>query len=132
MSRNAGRSVSVDGLVNDWSRFIAAVERGYDNCVYEYENDLSVRDLLEEVITAAPESVRRKIRDVLAPWDRRFDEATLPTSRPLLPSVDQRPPGWWWFRLPRRRTDELAHEWQELCNDVTGTPEAHRPSRIQT
>jgi hypothetical protein len=35
-------------LVKQWAYFVHHVERGYDDCINEYLNDLSVRDLIED------------------------------------------------------------------------------------
>ncbi len=44
---------TLGSLLQDWQRFVTAVERGYDDSIYEYTNDLSVRDRLERVVAGA-------------------------------------------------------------------------------
>ena len=34
---------TLGALLRGWSRFVTAVERGYDDTIYEYTNELSVR-----------------------------------------------------------------------------------------
>jgi hypothetical protein len=90
----------VNALLRDWSALVTAVERGYDDSIYEYTNDLSVRDRLAGI--EGPE---------LAELDRRFEAATEPAARPL----GERAVGWgWWRRVPRRRTGELADDLASL------------------
>ena len=52
------------------------VERGYDDSIYEYENDLSVRDRLEDVVTGASPGLRAQLERALAADDGRFRAAT--------------------------------------------------------
>jgi hypothetical protein len=35
---------TVEQMVSDWGQLVAMVERGYDDSIYEYLNDLSCRD----------------------------------------------------------------------------------------
>jgi hypothetical protein len=98
---------SLGALLNDWSRFVTEVERGYRDSIYEYENDLSVRDLLERVVTAASPGLRAKLERAVADDDRRFRAATEETDRPLRALGD---PPWWWRRVPTRLVGELADD----------------------
>ena len=38
---------SLGSLLRRWSEFVTQVERGYDDSIYEYTNDLSVRGRLD-------------------------------------------------------------------------------------
>jgi len=64
-----------------WCSFVERVERGYSDSIYEYTNDLSSRDLLEELLAKAPESAKAKL------------------TRFIHPS--------WWFGVPRIVGGEL-------------------------
>ncbi len=44
---------TLGSLLQEWGRVVTAVERGYDDSIYEYTNDLSVRDRLERVVEGA-------------------------------------------------------------------------------
>ena len=94
---------SLGALLNAWSRFVTAVERGYDDSIYEYENDLSVRDRLERVVAGASPGLRAQLGRVLAEDDRRFTAATEEATKPLGEE-------WWWRRVPLRRVGELAED----------------------
>jgi hypothetical protein len=50
LSVRTHRSVSLQQLTADWDRFVSHVEEGYSDSIYEYTNDLSIRDLLEKLI----------------------------------------------------------------------------------
>jgi hypothetical protein len=84
----------LNALLRDWGAFVAAVERGYDDSIYEYTNDLSVRDRL-----AGSDDPR------VAELDRRFEAATAEAAAPLAPRD-----GWWWRRVPRRLVGDLADD----------------------
>ena len=97
---------SLGALLQDWSRFVTEVERGYDDSIYEYTNDLSVRDRLERVIAGASPGLRGQLEGTLAADDKRFEAATEEAARPLSVTYTT----WWWQRVPRRRVGELAQD----------------------
>jgi hypothetical protein len=99
---------SLNELVRRWTDLVRAVEHGYDDSIYEYTNDLSVRDRLEDLVTAASPTLRAKLERALAPVDERFTAATEEAARPL----GERSP--WWRRVPKRREGELAEDLRAL------------------
>lgn len=44
-SRRSKKEVTLNGLLNGWAEFVRQVERGYTFSIYDYINDLSVRDV---------------------------------------------------------------------------------------
>ena len=98
---------SLGSLIQDWRRFIAAVERGYEDSIYEYTNDLSVRHRLERVIAAASPELRAQLERAVAEDDRRFTAATEEAAKPLGTSR-------WEQRVPIRRVGELADDLEAL------------------
>jgi hypothetical protein len=102
---------SLGALLTSWRRFVSEVERGYDDSIYEYTNDLSVRDRLERVVTGAGPALRAKLEAAAAEGDRRFEAATEEAARPLSALAD---PPWWWRRVPVRRIGELADDLRSL------------------
>jgi hypothetical protein len=109
----AGRADSLDAMLRRWSDFVTEVERGYDDSIYEYTNDLSVRDRLERVVQGAGPRLRAELEGSLAEDDRRFEAATEESARPLGEFGEASPP-WWWRRMPRRRVGELAEDLESL------------------
>ena len=97
---------SLGQLLKKWGSFVTAVERGYDDSIYEYTNDLSVRDRLERVVTGASPGLRAQLEGALAGDDGRFEAATEEAARPL----GARYTTWWWRRVPLRRVGELADD----------------------
>jgi hypothetical protein len=99
-----------DDSLHAWAAFVTQVERGYDDSIYEYTNDLTVRDRLERVVQGASPGLQAKLHARLADDDARFEQATEDSARPL--AADR--PGWWWRRVPRRRSGELAEDLESL------------------
>jgi hypothetical protein len=94
---------SLGALLQDWNRLVTEVERGYDDSIYEYTNDISVRDRLERVIARASPGLRAQLEGAVAEDDRRFAAATEEAARPLGTSR-------WAQRVPTRRVGELAED----------------------
>jgi hypothetical protein len=113
LAERSGRRDSLDAMVRRWRDLVTQVERGYDDSIYEYTNDLSVRDRLERVVQGARPGLRAKLEDRLAEDDRRFEAATEDSARPLADFAEAAPP-WWWRRVPRRRAGELAEDLESL------------------
>jgi hypothetical protein len=112
LAARAGREDSLGALLGRWSAFVTTVERGYDDSIYEYTNDLSVRDRLERVVAGAGPALRGKLHAALAEDDRRFTAATEEAGRALGEFVEEAPA--WWRRVPRRRVGELAEDLDSL------------------
>lgn len=113
LADRSGREDSLDAMLRRWSHFVARVERGYDDSIYEYTNDLSVRDRLEQLVRGAGPGLRGVLESSLAGDDRRFETATQASARPLGQFRETAPP-WWWLRVPRRRVGELAEDLETL------------------
>lgn len=98
------RGLSPATLLDAWAAFVAKCEREYDWSIYEYENDLGVRDRIERVLTgpvlrARPEAAETARQE--DPVDARFRTLLLP---------DARPGDAWWTRGPFRAAGEqYAH-----------------------
>jgi hypothetical protein len=101
---------SLGALLVDWRRFVSEVERGYEDSIYDYENDLSVRDRLERLVGAASPGLRTQVEGALAEPDRRFTAATKEAARPLGVTFTT----WWWRRVPVRLVGELAEDLRSL------------------
>jgi hypothetical protein len=100
---------TIGSLVATWAKFVQEVERGYECSIYDYTNDLSTRDLLDEVIDSVPVTLGKEIEEELQQWDDRYRLATRPSDKPLFPGPDvaQRPR---WRRIPRNLRGELLED----------------------
>ena len=112
LAARTGREDSLNAMLGRWSAFVTTVERGYDDSIYEYTNDLSVRDRLEGVAAGAGPALRAKLHGALADDDRRFAAATQEADRALGEFAGEAPS--WWRRVPRRRVGELAEDLDAL------------------
>jgi hypothetical protein len=112
LAARTGREDSLGAMLGRWSAFVTTVERGYDDSIYEYTNDLSVRDRLEGVAAGAGPALRAKLHGALADDDRRFAAATQEADRALGEFADEAPS--WWRRVPRRRVGELGEDLDAL------------------
>ena len=117
LSERGQRVFTLDKLILDWQVFVANVERGYGRSIYEYTNDLTVRDMLDEIANEATANVARLIATRVGRFDERYRDATLPRSTPLL----REPAGvrnrWWWSRAPKRVVGELARDLEVASED---------------
>jgi len=111
MSQKANRTLTLPLLMERWKNFVDEVEAGYDDCIYEYTNDLTVRDLLQIVLDNSPLTLRDKLIGALQIWDQRFDAATEISARSVLPDKGKTQ-AWWWFRVPIRPGAELKNDLQ--------------------
>ena len=112
LAARTGREDSLDAMLGRWSAFVTSVERGYEDSIYEYTNDLSVRDRLESVAAGAGPALRVKLQRASGEDDRRFEAATQEAGHPLGEFAEGAPP--WWRRVPRRRVGELAEDLDAL------------------
>ncbi len=104
------RRVTFGDLVNRWSGFVRSVESGYRFSIEEYANDLSTRDVIDDILDLVSDPPRSKLLDSLGPWDRRYLAATRPVSK----AVYFRPgaPRERWFRIPTRLVGQLLEDVQ--------------------
>lgn len=109
LSNKSQKTITLDSLITSWSNFIRVVERGYDDSIYEYTNDLSVRDTLDRIIRELPESIGNKITELLQSLDARYNEATREVKKALAPGVKLDASSWW-FRIPKKLCRELEDD----------------------
>lgn len=108
-AERGGEDETVRRSLRRWAAFVRQVETGYDDTIYDYTNDLSVRDLLEEQLAPLSPADGEALRAELHPWDQRFEAATRPSIRPVAPGVKDRERPWW-FRIPLKLSEELASD----------------------
>jgi hypothetical protein len=101
---------TLNGMVQAWSHVVARIENGYDEIIEEYWNDVSVRDLLEELLAVIPEgSVRSWVTEEIQETDARFRKATHSVEKPIFGSGAV---AWWWMRAPNVLVGELRRDFE--------------------
>jgi hypothetical protein len=102
---------TVRDLLRKWTTLVREVERGYTLTIYDYENDLDVRSILERVLEVVAPASGARLKTVLAPLDARFARATTPFPLGVRRGLGVAPGDWWYFRQPSVLTGELAADW---------------------
>lgn len=103
---------SAEYLISEWIALVRELEEEYRLEVYEYENELDGRQILEVLVPRLPPVLALRVRQVLEPWDRRFNEATVPVNESLCtPTLEE--PGLWCYRAPKRFDEEVASSLQQ-------------------
>ena len=111
LSERAKYPLTLGHLLRQWQNFVVQVERGYEDAIYEYTNDLSIRNLWEEILRGVTPKLREELARLIRPWDERFYNATKETNRPILSDV-QDPHYWWWCRVPKKLGEEIEADFR--------------------
>ena len=96
-------------LLTKWEEFVISVERGYRFSIYDYTNDLSVRDILQRIIDQCPLALRHKICSAINTYDEQFKTITIEKSEPIY-KLKADPSFWWWYRVPKYPGAELQND----------------------
>jgi hypothetical protein len=118
--RKAGevaQHVTLIGLLGSWCGLVEQVELGYQECVYEYANDVDSRRILERVASTGSPEAREALLAWLRTWDERYDEATVRASTPFLGRADPNSPyaaSPWHWRIPRRLVGDLKADLEDM------------------
>lgn len=120
--------VSLESLIDGWAHLVQDIEKGYSLSIYDYTNDLSVRDILDSVIDKLPKELAVEVGKCLKEWDDRFLDATRSVQSPIMPTLPKGK-GWRWFRVPKKLLGELREDLlSEGIIDPSWPPEA--PARV--
>jgi hypothetical protein len=109
LSERVGYEISLQALLDRWKRFVAEVEEGYLNSIYEYANDVAVRTVIYRIEVDAPWSLRKTMASYLRPLDKRFFDATSPVTVEI-PGLARDTETPWAARVPNRLQGELAED----------------------
>ncbi|MGO4590306.1 hypothetical protein [Paenarthrobacter sp. 2TAF44] len=96
--RGLRKDWSPAGYIDAWRSFVLDCEEGYQWSIYEYENELGVRDVIEKVLTAPELSVYPEL-PIFAEGVAEIDDRFASLLR-LGPSVLQDSAPWWHRSLP--------------------------------
>jgi hypothetical protein len=108
VSEGRPRPLSYERLLAAWESLVREVEQGYPATIDDYTNDLTSRDLLQEIVGACDESLREELTASIEPLDERFRRATRPDEQGRIAEFIEPGAGWWWSRLPLRLEGDLA------------------------
>jgi hypothetical protein len=112
MQGSGAGPTSLAHMLRSWESLVVAIERGYQDSIYEFTNDLSIRDVLAELEQLAPPQLAAKLSMALTPLDLRLDAATKVAKRSLAPPSSTT--SWWWSRVPKLQIGELAADLRDL------------------
>lgn len=108
-SEKAGVTLTWNDLLGQWGRFVAAVEKGYQDNFQQYMKDIAVRNRIEDVLRKAPDPLTSKLAAMVRPTDDRFHAATRSLQQPISAGMTK----WaspWWARVPRKLLGELESD----------------------
>ena len=106
--RGQGRPLSPTGVIGRWESFVEDCEAGYGDNIYEFENDMYVRGLIEEMLRNPDLAEFEQLG-----WVRAQVEAIDDRYRALLADREVRPgASWWEARVPRIAGRELAADFR--------------------
>lgn len=103
-SQTAAGSVTLPTLMQRWEEFSKQVNVGFPGYFEEYLNEVTVRDLLDEVVKALPPIDAAIVQDGIAAGDQSYVKATRPDDRGEMSKMYRISPdaGWWWRRFPTK------------------------------
>ncbi|GAA1568356.1 hypothetical protein [Kribbella karoonensis] len=100
------RLVTPTDVIGGWRGFVEECETGYADNIYEFQNDLGVRNLIMKILdspTLRNYSQMEWVREEIGQVDARYRALLLePEVRPGRP--------WWEARIPRLAGRELAED----------------------
>ncbi|MGW2376689.1 hypothetical protein [Kitasatospora sp. NPDC001683] len=104
------KAFTVEERVGSWARLVGEVERGYQDDVAEYANDLYCRNWLHEAWLLLDDRTVLLWTARIEALDRRFRAATVDDDGVALDRFHRIPPPelWWWRRHPRVLVGELG------------------------
>lgn len=113
-------------LLRRYGWLLDDIERGYDDCIEEYENDVDTRTLLQRMLEAGfrPTPAMQKR---LADLDARFRSLLGPIAGALGLGNEDADVYFWWYGLPRTMAGELLLDATRRGLVRAGWPAAGRP-----
>ncbi|MFI6174467.1 hypothetical protein ACIA8R_02895 [Nonomuraea sp. NPDC051191] len=111
---------TVAEMADKWAWLVGEVERGYDDMVDEYTNDLYCRNWLAEAWPMLTHPVRAAWHAEIQPLDERFRAATVDDDGEAISRYHRivLMEGWWWRRKPRKLLGSLASDLAEMPDET--------------
>ena len=105
--KEAGTRSGLKKVFRDYAYFVSRVD-GYGFSIYDYDNDLSVRDTVDEALAGCSEPLRDRVLAVFGPIDEAFLAKTVPYDRSF--SSAKKLSENWHTRLPKNPGSELRSD----------------------
>ncbi|UUW87826.1 hypothetical protein ABFU82_05280 [Nocardioides sp. WV_118_6] len=104
------KAFTLNEMFDAWASLVAEVERGYDQMVDEYTNDMACRDWLSLVWPMLTDRVRDARAEELKVLDARFKTATEDDGGSAIGRFYrvENKDGWWWRRRPIKAAGVFA------------------------
>lgn len=106
------RNKALRDLIAEWDGIARSAAR-YDLTVYDWLNDVDLRDIIAGALAVAPEREQRDVRDALDRADDLFRSATTETKQSVwgdaVATGDKHDQlrHWWYFRRPTHPGEEM-------------------------
>jgi hypothetical protein len=102
---------AISDLASAWQRSILEIESGYRLGIYDYNNDLDLREILQRVTDGSSGETREKLEAFLESSDASFSAATVFSPGPPFPGALRMNPAAWWYKvLPKKLAGELKRD----------------------
>ena len=88
--------MGIKSLISAWYAFVESVLSGYGFSIYDYENDLSIRDRIEDEISKGV-VIDSRLKAALDSSDIRLRKVLIPLERPLRSAPSS---SWWYIGVP--------------------------------
>ncbi len=105
-------------LILDWNDFVDECSQIFEGDLWEYQQGLKLRDMLQYVAEAMTGQLQQKLQDILAEPDERFRQALVDRRKRLHAphDVSQHSDGFWYQGVVRNqgsslRRDLIRHGW---------------------
>lgn len=103
-------------LLRTWSIFIRGVRLGYPDEIYEYINDLDIRDTIERQVNTFNQSELKELENL----DKDYVDNTILIDKSFSRYQDV----WWYKHIPKRIPLHLVEDFKHYGVDYTDYPEA--------
>jgi hypothetical protein len=112
-SAGLGKRFTLGEYVEKWRTFINKVRDGYGLTIYDYTNDVSIRDTIDIFIQSLPDHLKSTLPNDLYELDESYKSLTVGSPKPLM-NIHNREIKWWWYRFPTNPEGELLEDLKEL------------------
>jgi len=105
---------TVIGLLVTWDLFVHEIEAGYSLSIYDYDNDVESRILLEKTIRALPAEAGQEILDQVEKSDEMFYRLTRPVTRRLgnMNEIERK----WLSRIPVDLSEDMKADLDNIVS----------------